>query len=153
MPTPLIISEADIAPLLNDPAMMDGAIEACENATVAEYQGRVRSTNIIDRTTEHERANLLQIHFSAQDSLVTGFQTDGHAKGLGDHDLSLAADPMSHTAQYNLSSSPPAPSAGGLIRHRQRDDVRPRRHRHVLHSIERVGHGRGLPGLVGLEAP
>jgi hypothetical protein len=29
MPTPLIISEADIAPLLNDPAMMDGAIDAC----------------------------------------------------------------------------------------------------------------------------
>jgi alanine dehydrogenase len=81
MPTPLIISEADIAPLLNDPAMMDGAIEACEKATVAEYQGRVRSTNIIDRTTEHERANLLQIHFSAQDSLVTGFQTWGATPG------------------------------------------------------------------------
>src|SRR3954467_859487 len=80
MPTPLIISETDIAPLLNDPAMMDGAIEACERATVAEYQGRVRSDNLIDRT-EHERSNLLQIHFSAQDSLVTGFQTWGATPG------------------------------------------------------------------------
>jgi len=80
MPTPLIISEADIAPLLNDPAMMDGAIEACEKATVAEYQGRVRSTDLIDRTT-HERSNLLQIHFSADDSLVTGFQTWGATPG------------------------------------------------------------------------
>jgi alanine dehydrogenase len=80
MPTPLIISEADIAPLLNDPAMIDGAIEACEKATIAEYQGRVRSTNVIDRTT-HERSNLLQIHFSADDSLVTGFQTWGATPG------------------------------------------------------------------------
>ena len=80
MPTPLIISETDIAPLLNDPAMMDGAIEACEKATVAEYQGRVRSGNLIDRTT-HERSNLLQIHFAADDSMVTGFQTWGATPG------------------------------------------------------------------------
>ena len=60
--------------------MMDGAIEACEKATVAEYQGRVRSDNLIDRTT-HERSNLLQIHFSADDSLVTGFQTWGATPG------------------------------------------------------------------------
>jgi alanine dehydrogenase len=77
---PLIISEADIAPLLNDPAMIDGAIDACEKATVAEYQGRVRSVDVIDRTT-HTPSNLLQIHFSADDSLVTGFQTWGATPG------------------------------------------------------------------------
>lgn len=81
MPTPLIISESDIAPLLDDPAMIDGAIDACEKATVAEYQGRVRSQDLIDRTVEHEKTNLLQIHFSAQDSLVTGFQTWGATPG------------------------------------------------------------------------
>jgi ornithine cyclodeaminase/alanine dehydrogenase-like protein (mu-crystallin family) len=78
--TPLIVSENDLAPLLNDPAAMDGAIEACERATVAEYEGRVRSDDMVDRTT-HEKPNLLQIHMATDDSFITGFQVFGATPG------------------------------------------------------------------------
>ena len=80
MPTPLIISETDIQPLLTDAAQIDGAIEACEKATLAEYAGRVRSIDMVDRTT-HEKPNLLQIHLATDDALVTGFQVFGATPG------------------------------------------------------------------------
>ncbi len=70
---PLIVSENDIMPLLTDPAAMDDAIQAVEKSTVAEYHGRVRSQDMIDRT-QAEPSNLLQIHMASADELVTGFQ-------------------------------------------------------------------------------
>jgi ornithine cyclodeaminase/alanine dehydrogenase-like protein (mu-crystallin family) len=80
MPTPLIISENDIKPLLTEVAQIDGAIEACEKATLAEYAGRVRSIDMVDRTT-HEKPNLLQIHLATDDDFVTGFQVFGATPG------------------------------------------------------------------------
>jgi ornithine cyclodeaminase/alanine dehydrogenase-like protein (mu-crystallin family) len=78
---PLIVSEADIQPLLREPAQMDAAIDACEKATVAEYQGRVRSFHATDRT-ETTPSNFLQIHFATDDSFVTGFQVFGATPGV-----------------------------------------------------------------------
>jgi alanine dehydrogenase len=78
---PLIVSENDIRPLLDDPAQMDGAIEAVEKATIAEYQSRVRSIDVVDRT-KTEPSNLLQIHYASDDSLVTGFQVFGATPGV-----------------------------------------------------------------------
>src|SRR5258705_50596 len=49
--------------------------------------------------------------------------------------------------------APRPTSARGLVGDGQRDDVRPRGHRDVLLSVEHVGHGRGLPGLIRLEGP
>src|ERR1051326_2340277 len=82
MPTtlPLIVSEEDIQPLLTDPAAIDGAIDAVEKSTVAEYRGRVRSDELVDRT-QHERPNTLQIPFATDDSFVTGFQVFGATPG------------------------------------------------------------------------
>jgi ornithine cyclodeaminase/alanine dehydrogenase-like protein (mu-crystallin family) len=80
MPIPLIITENDIQPLLTDPALIDGAIDACERATLAEYDGRVRSIDVVDRTT-HEKPNLLQIHLATDDDFVTGFQVFGATPG------------------------------------------------------------------------
>lgn len=80
MASPIIVSENDIQPLLLDPAAMDGAIEAVEKATLAEYRGRVRSVNMVDRT-QAERPNLLQIHFATDDEFVTGFQVFGNTPG------------------------------------------------------------------------
>ena len=77
---PIIVSEDDIQPLLRDPAAMDAAMEAVERATVAEYHGRVRSLNVVDRT-QTEPSNFLQIHFATDDALVTGFQVFGNTPG------------------------------------------------------------------------
>src|SRR6266545_2840661 len=49
--------------------------------------------------------------------------------------------------------APPPTSARAIVRDGQRDDVRPRGHGDVLLSVERIGHGRGLPGLIRLEPP
>jgi alanine dehydrogenase len=77
----LIVSERDIQPLLTDPAAMDAAIDAVEKATVAEYQGRVRSQDVVDRT-KTEPSNFLQIHLATDDSFVTGFQVFGQTPGF-----------------------------------------------------------------------
>jgi ornithine cyclodeaminase/alanine dehydrogenase-like protein (mu-crystallin family) len=78
---PIIVSEADIAPLLTDPAAMDGAIDAVEKATLAEYDGRVRSIDVVDRT-QTQPSNLLQIHYASDDAVVTGFQVFGATPGM-----------------------------------------------------------------------
>lgn len=81
MPThPIIVSENDIVPLLTDPTAMDGAMQAVEQATLAEYAGRVRSMDMTDRT-QTEPSNFLQIHFATDDSFVTGFQVFGATPG------------------------------------------------------------------------
>jgi alanine dehydrogenase len=81
MPThPIIVSEDDIMPLLTDPAAMDGAMQAVEKSTLAEYAGRVRSRDMTDRT-KTEPSNFLQIHFASDDDFVTGFQVFGATPG------------------------------------------------------------------------
>jgi ornithine cyclodeaminase/alanine dehydrogenase-like protein (mu-crystallin family) len=77
---PIVISENDIRPLLTDPLAMDGAMEAVEKATLAEYANRIRSYDMTDRT-KLEPSNFLQIHFATDDSLVTGFQVFGATPG------------------------------------------------------------------------
>src|SRR5690606_38774768 len=47
---------------------------------LAEYDGRVRSMDMVDRTT-HEKPNLLQIHLATDDDFVTGFQVFGATPG------------------------------------------------------------------------
>jgi alanine dehydrogenase len=59
---------------------MDGAMEAVEKSTLAEYADRVRSYDMTDRT-KLEPSNFLQIHFATDDSLVTGFQVFGATPG------------------------------------------------------------------------
>jgi len=66
--------------LLTDPLAMDGAMEAVEKATLAEYANRIRSYDMTDRT-KLEPSNFLQIHFATDDSLVTGFQVFGATPG------------------------------------------------------------------------
>lgn len=77
---PIVVSENDIRPLLTDPLAMDGAMEAVEKATLAEYANRIRSYDMTDRT-RLEPSNFLQIHFATDDSLVTGFQVFGATPG------------------------------------------------------------------------
>jgi ornithine cyclodeaminase/alanine dehydrogenase-like protein (mu-crystallin family) len=77
---PIIVSEKDIGPLLTDPAAMDGAMDAVEKSTLAEYAGRVRSKDMTDRT-QTEPSNFLQIHLASDDEFATGFQVFGATPG------------------------------------------------------------------------
>jgi alanine dehydrogenase len=77
---PIVVSERDIAPLLTDPAAMDGAMDAVEKATLAEYAGRVLSRDMTDRTLR-EPSNFLQIHMATDDDAITGFQVFGATPG------------------------------------------------------------------------
>jgi alanine dehydrogenase len=77
---PIIVSEQDIKPLLTDVTAMDGAMEAIEKSTLAEYAGRVRSKDMTDRT-QTEPSNFLQIHYASDDEAVTGFQVYGATPG------------------------------------------------------------------------
>ena len=70
---PLIVSDKDLVPLVQDPASMDGAVDAIERATLAYYRGEVRDTRIRDETTAAQ-PNIMQLSFAAHDSVVTGFQ-------------------------------------------------------------------------------
>ena len=77
---PLIVSEAELQSLMADAAAMDGAMDVVEKATLAEYDGRVRSGDLTDRTRT-EPSNFLQIHMATDDEYVTGFQVFGATPG------------------------------------------------------------------------
>lgn len=86
----LILSESDLRPLLQVPGFMDSAIYAVERATVRFYQGKVRERNLVDQTQDDGPGNLLQIHFSADDDQVCGFQVFAETPG----------GPAGHNARY-----------------------------------------------------
>lgn len=71
---PLLLSEADLRPLVQDPSAMDGAIDALERATVRHYQGKVRERSFVDQTQDVDPATVVQLGFAADDDLVSGYQ-------------------------------------------------------------------------------
>ena len=77
----LLLSEKDLRPLIEFASHMDTAIDAVERAIVDYYRGAVRETNLVDQTEGPGRPNLLQIHFAADDALVTGFQVFAESRG------------------------------------------------------------------------
>lgn len=82
MPTnALLLSEADLRPLVEVPSHIDGAIDAVERVTIDFYRGGVRERNLVDETEGGRPANLLQVHFAADDSLVSGFQMFAETRG------------------------------------------------------------------------
>jgi len=81
LPEPLLLSESDLQPLIQGVHLMDGAIDAVEKATVDYYRGGVREMNLADQTGGVGTPNLLQIHFSANDALVSGFQVFAETRG------------------------------------------------------------------------
>jgi alanine dehydrogenase len=78
----LVLGEADLRPLISVPSRMDSAIDAVEKATVDYHKGLVRERNLED-VTPGEAPNLVQIHFAADDALVTGFQMFAERRGGG----------------------------------------------------------------------
>ena len=82
MPTrALILSETDLRPLLQAPDAIGSAIDAVERATVDHYRGNVRERDLVDQTQASAHHNLLQIHFSADDEYVSGFQMFAETRG------------------------------------------------------------------------
>ena len=80
-PQPILLSAADLQPLVGEPRHMASAIDVIEQATVDFHQNRVREHNLADRTSGDEPHNLVQIHFSADDALVSGFQVFAETPG------------------------------------------------------------------------
>ncbi len=70
---PLVLSDKDLAPLVQDPASMGGAMDAVEQATLAYRRGEVREAAMGDRTRAPE-PNILSVSMAAHDAVVTGFQ-------------------------------------------------------------------------------
>jgi len=60
---PLLLSEADLRPLVQDPSYMDSAIDALERATVRHHQGKVRERGFVGdergRGTKPRRVDVL----------------------------------------------------------------------------------------------
>lgn len=74
----LAVGQKELRALVEDPRSIDGAMDAIERATVDFHQGKVREQNLVDTG---DRANLLQIHFSGDDSFVSGFQLFAEERG------------------------------------------------------------------------
>ena len=121
---PLILSDQDLAPLLQDPASMDGAIDAVERATLAYRRGDVRDAAINDRTTAAE-PNIVQLTWAAHDAAVTGFQLfaeldDGPEEPNGRFVVLLDKDTRGLTAivdYHSISSLRVGASSGAAARY------------------------------------
>lgn len=77
----LLLSDADLRPLVEVPSHMDGAIDAVQRVTIDFHRGGVRERNLVDETQDGNPSNLLQIHFAADDRLVSGFQMFAETRG------------------------------------------------------------------------
>lgn len=70
---PLLLTDADLRPLLADPASMDGATAAVEQATRLWAEGRVRQGELEDRTLG-DPPNLMQLRLAVADGVMAGYQ-------------------------------------------------------------------------------
>jgi ornithine cyclodeaminase/alanine dehydrogenase-like protein (mu-crystallin family) len=71
---PLLVSEADLAPLLSDPASIDSLMDVLERATVRRYEGKVRDHRFVDVTEGLNPNTSVQLSFAADDGEVCGYQ-------------------------------------------------------------------------------
>src|SRR5438105_4795384 len=82
----LAVSRADMRPLIRDVTSIDGAMAAIERATVDFHRGLARENNLADQTQGTERPNTLQVHLSADDEYVSGFQFFAEDRGGPERD-------------------------------------------------------------------
>jgi ornithine cyclodeaminase/alanine dehydrogenase-like protein (mu-crystallin family) len=71
---PVLLGEADLAPLVRDPTSMDSLIDAMERATIRRYQGKVRDHRFVDETQGLDPNTVVQLSFAADDDEVCGYQ-------------------------------------------------------------------------------
>jgi alanine dehydrogenase len=97
---PVLISEADLAPLVRDPSSMDSLIDAMGQATIRRYQGRVRDHRFVDETQGLSPDTVVQLSFAADDGEVCGYQmfaedVSGMAATLPNARFVTLLDPLS----------------------------------------------------------
>jgi alanine dehydrogenase len=97
---PVLVSEADLAPLVGDPSSMDSLIDAMEQATIRRYQGKVRDHRFVDETQGLSPNTAVQMSFAADDGEVCGYQmfaedVSGMAATLPNARLVTLLDPLS----------------------------------------------------------
>jgi ornithine cyclodeaminase/alanine dehydrogenase-like protein (mu-crystallin family) len=87
MAVPLLLSEMDLEPLVRDPSSMDSAIDALEQSTIRQHEGRIRDHRFVDETSGLEPNTVVQLGFAADDGEVCGYQM--FAEGVGGMDPTL----------------------------------------------------------------
>lgn len=70
------LTATDLMPLREDPNHMQGALEAVENAVVAQYRGEVRQNRIVDRRPGEFEG--LRVSLLAGDGLLSGMRVFGN---------------------------------------------------------------------------
>jgi alanine dehydrogenase len=73
---PLILTASDFAPLRHDPAWMDGALAAVEDAIVAHQQGKLRQGRLVDRRPGEFEG--IRLSLLAGDGLFSGMRVFGN---------------------------------------------------------------------------
>ena len=76
---PIVLGERELRPLVDTVALMDSAIDTNERTTLDFHRGTVREQNLVDQR-ESQPSNLLQIHFAANDEVITQLTA---LRGLG----------------------------------------------------------------------
>lgn len=95
---PLLVSEADLVPLVGDPSSMDSLIDVLERATIRRFEGKVRDHRFVDVTEGLDPNTGVQLSFAADDGEVCGYQTfaedvSGMAATLADARFVTLLDP------------------------------------------------------------
>ena len=72
----LILTATDLQPLRENPAGMDAALQAVEQAIVAQYHGKVRQGRLVDRTPGEFEG--IRVSLLAGDGLLSGMRVFGN---------------------------------------------------------------------------
>jgi ornithine cyclodeaminase/alanine dehydrogenase-like protein (mu-crystallin family) len=89
VPNPIVLTAKDFAPLLANPGMMGGAIDALERGIVALHQGRVRQGAVADETKVNDQPSTLRANLTATDGVPAGLRVAGSAGGVNSGFLML----------------------------------------------------------------
>lgn len=84
---PLMLTEMDLRPLVENPDQMDSAIDAMEQATLRHHQGKVRDHGFVDLTERVSYPTVVQLRFAADDEQICGLQM--FAEGSSGNDPTL----------------------------------------------------------------
>jgi alanine dehydrogenase len=76
MTTARILTASDFQPLRDDPSAMDGALDAVQKAIVAQYQGQIRQSRLVDRVPGEFEG--IRVSLMAGDGLLSGMRVFGN---------------------------------------------------------------------------
>jgi alanine dehydrogenase len=76
MSAALLLTASDLAPLRDDPAAMDGALQSVEHAIIAHHHGRLRQGRLVDRVAGEFEG--LRVSLLAGEGVLSGMRVFGN---------------------------------------------------------------------------